>query len=58
MAAACLRMSSVIRIEQNLGPHMLQNAAVLNASCGKVSSCILRAVSGSSDRRNCSSQLN
>jgi len=35
-----LRRSSEIRIEQNLGPHMLQNWAVLNASCGKVSSCI------------------
>ena len=58
VAAACLRMSSVMRIEQNLGPHMLQNAAVLKASCGSVSSCIRRAVSGSSDSRNCSSQLN
>src|SRR5690348_12098429 len=32
-SAAYLRRSSVIRIEQNLGPHMLQKAAVLKASC-------------------------
>ncbi len=31
-ADACLRRSSVIRIEQNFGPHIEQNAAVLNAS--------------------------
>src|SRR5271157_3909488 len=57
VASACLRMSSLIRIEQNSGPHMLQKAAVLKASCGSVSSCILRAVSGSSERRNWSFQL-
>ena len=35
---------------------MLQKWALLNVSCGSVSSCIRRAVSGSSDRRNCSFQ--
>ena len=48
----------MIRIEQNLGPHMEQKAAVLNASWGRVSSCMRRAVSGSRERRNCSSQSN
>ncbi len=33
-----LRISSVIRIEQYFGPHMLQKWALLNVSCGKVSS--------------------
>lgn len=35
---AILRMSSVIFIEQYLGPHMLQKCALLKVSCGKVSS--------------------
>src|SRR5688572_8442982 len=56
--AAILRMSSVIRIEQYLGPHMLQKWALLKVSCGSVSSCMRRAVSGSSDKRNCSFQSN
>jgi hypothetical protein len=32
IAAACFLMSSLIRIEQNLGPHMLQKAADLKTS--------------------------
>ena len=48
-----LRRSSLIRMEQNRGPHMEQNSALLNTSCGSVSSCIERAVSGSSDNANC-----
>src|SRR5947209_119420 len=40
-------------IEQNFGPHMEQNAASLKPSSGRVSSCIARAVSGSSDNSNC-----
>jgi hypothetical protein len=36
--AAILRMSSVIRIEQYLGPHMLQKWALLKVSWGSVSS--------------------
>src|SRR4051812_2686111 len=43
-------------IEQNLGPHMAQNSAVLKASWGSVSSCLRCAASGSSERRNCSRQ--
>ncbi len=35
---AICRMSSVIFIEQYFGPHMLQKWALLNVSCGKVSS--------------------
>ena len=31
-----------MRIEQNLGPHIEQNFADLNPSCGSVSSCIAR----------------
>src|SRR5262245_33580666 len=53
---AILRMSSVIFIEQYLGPHMLQKWADLKVSCGSVSSWNARAVSGSSERRNCSFQ--
>ena len=45
-------MSWLIRIEQNFGPHIEQKCAVLCASFGKVSSCMLRAVSGSSDKLN------
>ena len=51
-------MSCVIRIEQNFGPHIEQNFADLNTSCGSVSSCIARAVSGSSDSSNCRFQSN
>ena len=36
--SAILRMSSVIFIEQYFGPHMLQKWALLNVSCGSVSS--------------------
>src|SRR3989304_280687 len=42
-----------IFMEQNLGPHMEQNSALLKTSCGNVSSCIDRARSGSSDSANC-----
>src|SRR4029079_9130386 len=35
--SAILRISSVIFIEQYLGPHMLQKWADLNVSCGSVS---------------------
>src|SRR3954471_7882900 len=52
------RRSSVILIEQNFGPHIEQKAAVLKASWGRVSSCIRRAVSGSSERLNWASQSN
>jgi hypothetical protein len=34
----------VMRIEQNFGPHIEQNLADLNTSCGSVSSCIRPAV--------------
>ena len=37
-SAAIARMSSVIFIEQYFGPHMLQKWALLNVSCGSVSS--------------------
>src|SRR5207248_6421866 len=40
-------------IEQNFGPHMAQNSAVLKASCGRVSSCLDFAASGSSESANC-----
>ena len=36
-------------IEQNFGPHIEQNSALLKYSSGSVSSCIACAVSGSSD---------
>src|SRR5208283_753220 len=39
-------------IEQNFGPHIEQNAASLKPSSGNVSSCMERAVSGSSDSSN------
>src|SRR5262249_39511165 len=57
-SSAILRMSWVMRIEQNFGPHIEQNLADLNTSCGSVSSCIARAVSGSSDSSNCRFQSN
>src|SRR5262249_21741594 len=41
-ASAIFRISCVIRIEQNFGPHIEQNLADLKTSCGKVSSCIDR----------------
>src|SRR5262249_61704246 len=58
VASAILRMSWVIRIEQNFGPHIEQNFADLKTSCGNVSSCIARAVSGSSDSSNWRFQSN
>src|SRR5207253_10839192 len=58
VSTARLRISCVIRIEQNFGPHIEQNFADLNTSCGSVSSCIARAVSGSSDSSNCRFQSN
>src|ERR1051325_9595332 len=45
-------------IEQNFGPHIEQKCASLKPSSGSVSSCIERAVSGSSDRSNCRFQSN
>src|SRR5438445_673265 len=45
-------------IEQNFGPHMAQNSAVLNASCGSVSSCFALAASGSRESANCWFQSN
>ncbi len=45
-------MSCVTFIEQNFDPHIEQNFADLDASCGSVSSCIARAVSGSDDISN------
>src|SRR5271157_4770181 len=57
-SAAILRISWVMRIEQNLGPHIEQNFADLKTSWGKVSSCIERAVSGSSESSNCLFQSN
>src|SRR5450432_2104054 len=55
-AASSAEKSAVfewIFIEQNFGPHMEQKCASLNPSSGSVSSCIERAVSGSSDNANC-----
>src|SRR5262249_49247094 len=49
---AISRRSWVIRIEQNLGPHIAQKCASLAPSAGRVSSWKLRAVSGSSARLN------
>src|ERR1700686_2267837 len=46
------RISSVIFIEQNFGPHMEQKWAVLAPSCGRVSSWNSRARSGSRLRLN------
>src|SRR5207244_566856 len=45
-------------IEQNFGPHMAQNSAVLNASWGSVSSCFAFAASGSRESANCWFQSN
>src|ERR1051326_8651579 len=56
--AAMSRMSCVIFIEQNFGPHIEQKCATLCASFGSVSSWKARAVSGSSERLNWSSQRN
>src|SRR5262249_15991673 len=58
VSSAIFRISWVIRIEQNFGPHIEQNFADLNTSCGSDSSCIARAVSGSSDSSNCLFQSN
>src|SRR6266436_7552448 len=57
-SVASLRISCVMRIEQNFGPHIEQNLADLNTSCGSVSSCMARAVSGSSDSSNWRFQSN
>lgn len=43
-------------IEQNFGPHIAQNSALLKYSAGSDSSWYSRARSGSSERRNCSFQ--
>ena len=45
-------------IEQNFGPHIEQKCASLKPSSGSVSSCMARAVSGSSDSSNCRFQSN
>ena len=42
--------------EQNFGPHIEQNSAVLNASWLRVLSCFSRARSGSIAKANCFSQ--
>lgn len=52
------RTSSVIFMEQNLGPHMEQKCAVLPPSAGSVSSWYDRAVGGSRARLNWSFHLN
>src|SRR6266446_829557 len=52
------RISWVICIEQNLGPHIEQKCASLAPSAGKVWSWNFSAVSGSSDRLNWSRQRN
>src|ERR1019366_3867666 len=60
-SSTCLLNSCTARLMcmlQNFGPHMEQNSALLKYSSGRVSSCIACAVSGSSDRRNCSFQSN
>src|SRR5438876_2107033 len=51
-------ISLVMCIEQNFGPHMAQNSALLKYSAGSASSWSSRARSGSSDSRNCSYQSN
>ena len=51
-AAAASRMSWLIFMLQNFGPHMEQKWAVLWASLGRVASWNLRAVSGSSPKLN------
>ena len=43
-------------MEQNFGPHIAQNSALLKYSDGNVSSWYSRARSGSRLRRNCSFQ--
>ena len=48
----------MIFIEQNLGPHIEQKWATLAPSAGSVSSWKARAVTGSSERLNWSSQRN
>jgi hypothetical protein len=55
-ALAELPMPATIFIEQNFGPHIEQNCAVLNTSCGSVSSCIRRAGLGVERQANCSFQ--
>src|SRR4051812_18517905 len=54
-ACAAVKLSTFAEwfIEQNFGPHIEQNAASLKPSSGSVSSCMLRAVSGSSESSNC-----
>jgi len=47
----------VIFIEQKCGPHIEQKWAIFAPSAGSVSSWNSRAVSGSSERLNWSSQL-
>src|SRR5207247_9489065 len=58
LSSAYARLSAVIRIEQNFGPHIEQKCAVFAGSAGSVSSWNDRAVSGSSERLNWSSQRN
>src|SRR4051794_3259433 len=50
--------SWLIFIEQNFGPHIEQKCAVLAGEAGSVSSWYERAVSGSSERLNWSTQRN
>ncbi len=45
--------SAEMRMEQNAGPHMLQKWLSLDGSAGSVASWNTRAVTGSSDRWNC-----
>ena len=52
------RMSWLIRMEQNFGPHIEQKWAVLAGSAGSVSSWKASAVTGSSDSANWSRQRN
>ena len=52
------RMSWLMRIEQNFGPHIEQKCAVLAGSAGRVSSWKAIAVSGSRERANWSCQRN
>ena len=57
-ASSAVKVSTLaeIFIEQNFGPHMEQKCASLKPSSGSVSSCMERAVSGSSESANCSFQ--
>src|SRR5206468_4036013 len=57
-SSAYFRTSWVNFMEQNFGPHMEQKWAVFAGSAGSVSSWYDRAVSGSSDRLNWSTQRN